>query len=44
MTTASMTITVIMYYVFKMSREVEISKEKQMRDELLLELKFQTVW
>ena len=44
MTTASMTITVIMYYGFKMSREVEISKEKQMRDELLLELKFQTVW
>ena len=38
MTTASMTITVIMYYGFKMSREIEISKEKQMRDELLLEL------
>ena len=38
MTMASMSVTIIMYHGFKMSRDIELAKEKQMRDELLLEL------
>ena len=38
MLVATMSVTVILFYAFKLSRDVEMSKDKQMRDELLLEL------
>lgn len=38
MLVATMSVTVILSYAFKMSKDVAMSKDKQMRDELLLEL------
>ncbi|MCQ2082409.1 MAG: GHKL domain-containing protein [Lachnospiraceae bacterium] len=38
MLVATMSVTAILFYAFKMSRNVAMIKDKQMRDELLLEL------
>lgn len=38
MLVATMSVTVILFYAFQMSRDVAMIKDKQMRDELLLEL------
>lgn len=35
---ASVTVSIIMYYGFQLSRDIEIAREKQMRDELIIEL------
>ncbi len=35
---ASMSVTLLLFYAFKLSRDVEIAKDKQLRNELLVEL------